>query len=218
MEALPAVPESKSLFAITDDLQTYFDTLEMVEAQLAEPLEHGDREALEKSRGELNAALATIGGELVKKTDSIAGVLRRISTETDFLKAEQDRIHARRKTFERAEKWLRNYVLSIMRQREITQLKTPSNTLFIRKSDAAVVTDIEALPAEYQNAEVKVPLALWHAMVGLALSFGPDEVRRDVDTVRVKTEPSLSTIKKAVKAGFSVPGADVEFHESLVLR
>jgi hypothetical protein len=210
--------QDATLFALTDDLSAYFESREMIVAQLAEPLEPVDADPLKAQLAEIDAHLATLGAELATKTDNIAGVLRRMATEQDWLKAEQERIHARRKTFERAEKWLRDYVVSVMQSRDLTQLKTPANTLFLRQSDAVIVTDGEAVPDAYKNATVKMPARTWHAILGVCASFAPAELCTLIEAVRPTEDISLSAIKKAIKSGVTVDGADVEFHDSLVLR
>jgi len=205
--------QQRTLWALTDDISAWFESREMVAAQLAEPTE--DRAALTTQLAEIDAALAKLGAELATKTDNIAGVLRRMSTEQDALKAEQDRIHARRKTFERAEKWLRDYVVSIMQSRGLKQLKTESNTLFIRQSDAVQVEEPAEVPEAYKNVTVKMPAWLWRYLVSHADPTGDNP---DVQAVRVSEDISLSAIKKSIKSGVDVPGADLEWHDSLVLR
>ncbi len=210
--------QDKTLFTLTDDLSAYFESREMIAAQLAEPLEPVDADPLKAQLAEIDAHLARLGAELATKTDNIAGVLRRMATEQDWLKAEQERIHARRKTFERAEKWLRDYVVSVMQSRDLTQLKTPANTLFLRQSDAVIVTDGEAVPDAYKNATAKMPLSVWHAILGVVASFAPAPIRASVEAVRATEEISAAAIKKAIKSGVTVDGADIEFHTGLVLR
>ena len=119
--------QEKTLYALTDDLSAYFESREMVAAQLAEPQQDSDGAALKAQLAEIDSQLDRLGADLATKTDNIAGVLRRMDVEQEHLKAEQERIHDRRKTFERAEKWLRDYVVSVMRQRghTVTGIKTP---------------------------------------------------------------------------------------------
>lgn len=212
-----AVQES-TLYHLTDDISAYFESREMVAAQLAEPLEPADAEPLKVQLSEIDGHLQRLGAELAEKTDNIAGVLRRMATEQDALKDEQERIHARRKTFERAEEWLRKYVVSVMQQRGLKQLKTPSNTLFIRQSDAAVISDPALIEDAYKNVTVKMPAWLWRAIVGVVTSFAPGPVVEGINAVRAAEDISLSAIKKAIKSGVTVEGADIEFHDGLVLR
>jgi hypothetical protein len=210
VEVGPVAPaDSVTLFKICDDLQMYYDTLEAIEAQLAEPQLDEEKAALEKGRAEMLAQIESVGTELVKKTDNIAGVLRRITSEQELIKSEEERLRARRKCFERAEKWLRTYVLSVMRQRGVSQLKTPTHTLFIRSTEAVSIIDAGAVSAIYKTVTVKMPLVVWQAI--LDRMHGPEGVR-------AQEEISLADIKREIKAGGSVDGADITFGDSLVIR
>jgi hypothetical protein len=203
-----------TLYRLTDDISAYFETREMLAVQLADPLEDGNADAIKAQLAEVDAQLARLATELATKTDNIAGVLRRMGVEQDHLKAEQERIHDRRKTFERAEKWLRDYVVSVMEQRGMTQLKTTETTLFLRHSDAVVILDSELIGVEYKNVTAKMPAQLWR-QIGEYLSGSLSE---SYNAVRTTEDISLSTIKKAIKSGLTVDGADVEFHTSLTVR
>jgi hypothetical protein len=209
--------QNKTLFQLADDISAYFESRQMVNAQLAEPSEDGDREVLTKQLEEIDETLDRLGAELATKTDNIAGVLRRMSAEQDLLKDEQERIHARRKTFEAAEKWLRDYVLATMQRNGMPQLKTINNTLFVRQSEAVIVDDSEMIPEEHKNVTVKMPAWYWRFMCE-ATKAGGSEKAKELDAIRVSEEISLSSIKRAIKAGNTVAGADVEFHSCLVLR
>ena len=202
--------DNRTLYAICDDLQCWFDTLEMVESQLAESLPDEERPGVERQRDEIRTSLDRLGAELSKKTDNVAGVLRRIATEQEMVKTEEQRLHARRKAFERAEEWLRRYVLSVMKQNGIEKLKTPTNTLYIRASDGVVITDAGAVPDSYKTVAVKLPMSAWRIV--------EDDVRRETDNVRVDESVSLSEIKKVIKGGAEIPGADLEMRDNLVLR
>jgi hypothetical protein len=211
--------QDSTLYALTDDLSAYFESREMIVAQLAEPLDRAtDADPLKAQLAEIDGHLARLGAELATKTDNIAGVLRRMATEQDALKAEQERIHDRRKTFERAEKWLRDYVVAVMRKAGTDKLKTPANTLFLRQSDAVVVSDGSAIPPAYKNVTVKMPAWLWFHLSEMGRASGDKGIVEGVESLRVSEDISLAAIKKAIKSGVTVDGADVEFHDSLVLR
>jgi Siphovirus Gp157 len=221
----PTINESSqqlTLFRIVDDLQTWHETLAMVEAQLAESLPDDERLELQRSHSEIEAQIETIGAQLAGKTDAIAGVVRRMGIEQDLVKAEEMRLHARRKTLERAEVWLRAYVVRVMLDKGIRNLKTPSNTIFLRGSEAVVIEDAEKVPVQYKEASLKLPLWLWNRILQLALQRAEDlealETIAQISTVRHSETCSLSAIKRAIKGGTEVPGADVDFHESLVIR
>jgi hypothetical protein len=214
-----AVVESRTLYAIADDLQTFTETLDMLEAQMDGELTAEERVDIEAARQDVIVSRDRIGGELVHKTDASAVVLRRIGSERDYIKSERVRLKVREEACERADKWLRSYILSVMHQNGIKQLKTASNTLFIRPSDAVEITDAAKVPADYQNAEVKLPLSLWLKIVHEMAEKQKVELGEiDLKVLRVKAEPSLSTIKNAIKSGKEVPGADLKFRDNLVLR
>ena len=208
--------QDATLYALADDFGAYFESREMITAQLAEPLEPVDSDPLKAQLAEIDGHLARLGAELATKTDNIAGVLRRMATEQDALKAEQERIHNRRRAFERAEKWLRDYVVAVMLGRGITQLKTTENTLFFRHSDAVVVSGDVA--DAYKNVTVKMPAWLWFHLSEMGRASDDKGIVEGVESLRVSEDISLSAIKKAIKSGVAVDGADVEFHTSLVLR
>src|ERR1017187_9041423 len=155
----------KSLWGICDDLQCYSETLDGIDAALVTTLPDEERMGLEANKLALQKCVEDIGAQLVTKTDAVASVLRRMGAEQDLVKSEEQRLHTRRKAFERAEAWLKKYVVSVMQQQGITQLKTPQNTLFLRSSEAVVITDHALLPETYQDATVKLPLLLWRDMV-----------------------------------------------------
>lgn len=210
--------EDRTLFHIVDDLVCFQETLDMLDAQLAEALPDDERAEITKGRSEVVAKLDAIHAELAKKTDDVAIVLRRMDGEYDYQDEEVARIRARREAIDKARKNLRQYVVNVMQRNGVRTLKTRDNTLFRRKTDAVIVTDAAKLPAEYQNAEVRLPLNLWHAMRGAVRAIGPPELLQEVDTLRVNAEPSASTIKRAIKSGVEVPGADLQINEGLVLR
>lgn len=194
MSTALAVPDSKTLFAIVDDLTAYSETLDMLDAQLALALPDDERAVLQRQRAEAEARRDEIGLQLADKTDAIAAVLRRLDAERDFIHEERGRLKLKEAACERADEWLRKYVLAVMQRNGLSKLKTATNTLCVRQSDAVEITDAAAVPPVYQNAEVKMPLWLWLYLRD-SVEEGT-ELRRDLDALRVHAEPSLSTIQK----------------------
>jgi hypothetical protein len=210
----------KTFFALCDDLGAYHETLEMLEAEeLAMIREHpqDDRSAIEGQLEEVREHIERIGSQLAPKTDAAAAVVRRLKAGREFICEERERLRIKEKAMERAERWLRDYLLSTMEQQHMKQIKTPTNTLFVRSSEAVEVTDITKIPATYFNADVKLPLPLWREIVQ-CLDESGSAIAREAGSLRVNSEVSLSTIKKAIKSGEDVPGADLRFNHSLVLR
>lgn len=202
-----------TLYNIADDIGAYWESREMVAAQLTAGVPDEEKPALTAQLAEIDAALDRLGAELATKTDNIAGVLRRMAVEQDQLEQEQERIRQRRKTLERGEEWLRKYTLDVMQQRGIKQLKTSANTLYIRQTDAVIVTEAAAIPEDYKNVTVKMPAWIWRVLCERSQADIPD-----IAAIRVAEDISLSSIKKAIKSGVTVEGADLEFHDNLVLR
>lgn len=213
-----AVRSEHTFFSLSDDLGAYAESLDMLDAQLAESLEPDERADLERQRGEVHAAMEVIGRELANKTDAVAAVLRRMGTERGVIKEERDRLKRKDLAMERGEKWLRQYVVSTMQANGKTQIKTAMNTLFLRTTEAVDITDAEKVPEQYFNAEVKLPLDLWRAILRTLLDYAGSVMVSQAEEARVKAEPSLTAIKKAIKAGHDVAGADLKQNQSLVCR
>jgi hypothetical protein len=209
-------PEPRTLFGICDDLETFVETLEMLKATPADTPEAAAER--EQQIAEIERTLESIGAELVRKTDSIAAVIRRIEAETELIKDERERLGKRARAFQRADEWLRKYVLSVMQKRGLTQLKTATNTLFPRQSDALLITDAAAVPKDYKTIEVKMPANLWADLVELAAGYGDESVRESLRGIRVEESIALSAAKRDIKAGVEVPGADIEFRTYLCIR
>src|ERR1017187_2670823 len=136
----------KSLWGICDDLQCYSETLDGIDAALVTTLPDEERMDLEANKLALQKCIEDIGAQLVKKTDAVAAVPRRIGAEQDLVKSEEQRLHTRRKAFQRAEARLNKYLVSVMQHPCIPQPKAPQNTLFLRSSEAVVITDQAVLP------------------------------------------------------------------------
>ena len=84
-------------------------------------------------------------------------------------------------------------------------------------TEAVEVTEGAILEPEYLNAEIKLPYSLWKAIVQAVRESAP-RVAEEAGVLRAKTEPSLTTIRKAIKAGYAVDGADLRLNTHLVCR
>ena len=207
----------RTFYAIADDLTAYTETLVMLEAERND-LPPEERSDIDRQIAEVKERIEHISGELSHKTDAIAAVLRRLGKEQEFIHEERDRLKAKEQACERAEAQLREYVLMVMRQNETTKLKTPTNTLFIRNTDAVEVIDAAQLDPHYLTAEIKLSLALWQAILQAVQDAAPQAVAANANLVRVRAEPALSIIRKAIKSGVNVEGADLRLNTHLVCR
>jgi hypothetical protein len=218
MTMQPAVQENRRFFEIADDLAVYEETLAMLECRMAEGPPDEERADIQRDIAEVNVCLERIRHELANKTDALAAVIERLGVEQDFLHAQRDRLKAKEQATERAREGLRDYAVRVMLQNGIRRLKTPTNTLFLRETKAVEILDANLVPPEFQNAEVKLPLWLWHAILQVIEDNAPDDVASGALNLRVKAEPSLSTIRKAIESGVDVEGADMRLSAHLVCR
>lgn len=142
------IASHKTFSVIADDLSAAMETLDMLTAQL--PTVAGDERArIEAEAAEVNGIIERIGAELMTKTDNIAGVLRRLDAEAEWLKAESDRLAKRRKTYDTAADWLKSYTITTIRANGWDRVKTTANTLFIRRDEKVDAPDANVLPDEY---------------------------------------------------------------------
>jgi len=209
---------NRALWMMADDRTAYEESLMMREAQLGEGPPDEEREEILKDIAEIKEKIEAIDRELAVKTDNVAHVLRLMSKTRELIHEERDRLKQKELACERAERSLREYVIRVMRENNWRHMKTPLNTLFTRSTEAVEITDAGAINAAYMHAEVKLPLWLWNAIMEAVLKDAPRDVIMDAENLRVKTEPSLSAIRKALKAGQDVPGADLALHTHLVCR
>lgn len=207
--------ESRRLLDISDDLAAFSETLDMLQAQLAKGVPDEEKSELEQNIQDVQARLSSLGAELAGKADAVAIVIRRLAAERDFVHAERDRLKAKEAACERAEQWLRKYVVSVMQEKGIPHIKTAMNSLFLRSTESVEILDANAIPDHLQNAEIKLPLWLWHRVLLLICDA---EIARELTAIRVKAEPSLSAIRKTIKSGVDVAGADMKLSTSLVVR
>lgn len=219
-----ANPSPVTLAQIVDDLQTYHETLEMLEAsheksRLSGTLDAEEVAIFHNSIAECRVKIEAIGAALADKTDAIAAVLRRIDAEQEMVKSEEVRLRGRRKTLEKAGDWLRHYVLTVMDRNEVKQLKTATNTIFTRSTEAVVILDAAKVPMQWKDVEIKLPKWAWEYMRDqLLLDAHGVPIREVIQGLRPVESIPLTPIKKAIKAGEEVPGADLKFNASLVVR
>ena len=209
---------NQTLYAIADNLSCEHETLAFLEAKLGEGPPDEEREELLRQIAEIKERIEATSKELVIKTDGLAHVLRRLGKEAEFLHEERDRLKQKEQACERAEKGLRDYTIRVMQENGWTRLKTPLNSLFLRSTEAVEILDATQVPAEFQHAEVKLSYSLWREIMAILQQTAPQSLLSEASQARIKTEPSLSLIKKAIKTGDEVPGADLQLNTHLVCR
>lgn len=203
------VPDKPKTFEqIAEDLQTYTETLALVEAQMEEwgkqnvvAGQHVSPLPVEmiQERSELIDHIERIGAELVTKTDACAGVLRRIDNEIDAVKAEVERLKAKRKAYERAGEWLRDYVLRVMQENKWPMLKTALNCLSIRKNggkQALTVAEARLVPDYLCDLTITLSMVAWNVILENCTLTPAAIGKRIVSTLRT---PNNEAIRKALE-------------------
>ena len=123
------------------------------------------------------------------KVDQTAYVLKTLDYEQQAAADEIARLSDRKRAAKASQDRLETYLCRIIAARGGKKLVGDTNTLSVRASDAVLILDEAAIPAQYIVEKVVV--------------------EKRVDKVE---------IKKALKAGEEVPGADLEFRSSLVRK
>ncbi len=170
-----AVAKKRTFAEIADDLSTYQETLELVEAKIGASLgellydnsEGSPTKPLLAERDELKAHLERIGKELAGKTDDCAGVLRRFDSDIAEIGAEIKRLTAKRKSAEKASDWLRQYILSTMKQTGLQRLKTAKNSISIVKNggkQSLSIPHLELVPGELCNISITMSWDRWKTL------------------------------------------------------
>src|SRR5690348_8981478 len=143
----------RTFYVIADDLVTWFNSLDMCET--------------DEDRAQVQTCIDRLGKELATKAENIAGVLRRIKAECELIASEEMRLTARRIAFEKSADWLTRYTMSVMRDKGLPYLKSPTVTLKIQGNGGVqpLVIDGE-VPAELMDVTVRMPAPILKAMVG----------------------------------------------------
>ncbi len=142
----------------------------------------------EELKPELQADIELYLGKEAAKVDQTAHVLAALEYEEKAAADEMARLAERKRVAAAARGRLESYLCRIIAAHG-SPLKGSTNTLSVRTSDAVVITDEAALPAEYIVNK----------------------------TIITHTADKVA-IKKALKAGLDVPGVDLEFRSNLQRR
>lgn len=173
------VPEPRETFlSICDDLTAYYETRDLLEAQrpdetaLWDKARVDDVEEWSQSIAAVGRHIEEIGAALAKKTDSAAGVIRRMEVETKIDRDESRRLAARADRGERAIKWLKGYLLDSMRSRGLKHVKTALNTLAITKNGGVaplVISNPTILPDELCKMEGWINSKVYRELISIAM-------------------------------------------------
>lgn len=126
-----------------------------IETELIEMLDSLDV-CEESLRPELEEKIAAYVEASVEKVDRIDHVLASLDNVSVNAKAEIARLSERRQVAERAAERLKKYVLRVIEMRGGGPLRGANVTLTTRRSDALIVDDPAAVPAEWKRSTVVV--------------------------------------------------------------
>lgn len=85
--------------------------------------------------------LEGIGGELELKADNYARAMRQMDADAKAIKAEEERLYARRKSLENRSTWLKQRLQDVMELTGKTKFKTELFSFGIQKNPPKVVID-----------------------------------------------------------------------------
>jgi hypothetical protein len=192
-----------TLYSLSEDLAAHLDSVDLTEPGTPQ-------------RDECEAAIRRYMEQLPAKVDSVAWMLAHLESQAQLAAQEMQRLQTRKQAFERAGDRLAAYCVRVLEQlpepkRGPRKLEGETATLALRPSEAAILTDEAAVPAIYKTAVLEMPALVWEECV-----------RRDGTVIgkltRQNLKVRLSDVKKAIKDGLSVPGADIEFRNNLVRK
>jgi hypothetical protein len=169
-------------------MSTALTPLWQIEAEL-EALLNSIETCPDELQPELQARIAEYLAREAAKVDQTAHVLAALDYEQKAAGDEMARLAERKRAAKASQDRLEGYLCRIIAARGGKKLVGNTNTLSTRASDAVVIVNETAIPASYIVEEV-------------------------ITTKRV----DKAGIKKALKAGAEVPGADLEYRDNLVRK
>jgi hypothetical protein len=196
-----------SFWSLADDLEAYHETLAMVDAEIGaktdatgRPLTPDELKMIEADRAEILGMIEQLGAQLLKKTDSLAGVIRRMNADIAEQKDERDRMADKARATEAALKWLKDYAVRTMQEHGMKTLKTTINTISVCGNGSVrplVIGDTSHIPLPLMRVEGWVRADLWE----LALELVRTKTERGtrINDFNVTLVPDNAAIRKALE-------------------
>lgn len=153
-----------------------------------------------------------IGAELVK-VDHVAQAIAMCEYAAKDAAMEISRLQERKRAAEAAQARLEKYVVRVIEARGVKKLLGKTNTLSLRPSEGVVIADEAAVPMAHKTAVIEMPLLAWHGLINQIPEEQQDAVLGKLTKRDIKI--SRDSVKRAIKAGETVPGADLEFRNNL---
>lgn len=137
--------------------------------------------------------LEAIEGEVEVKADNIACLLKEFAAEITAFKEEEAKLAKRRKVKERAYERLKTYLSDALLTVGIDKVETPRNKISFRRSEEVIVADIATFTE-------------W------ALVHRDDLLNYPAPTI------NKTNIKKAIKDGAEIVGAEIRVNQNIQLN
>lgn len=192
--------QNRTFYDIADTLAAYHETLAMMDAEATTPPNPSER--LAADREEVLIAIEALGVQLLQKAENIVGVITRQKAELALLKEEEERIHGRRLAVEKANAWLKEYVIRAMGQMGTTLMRTPKATLRIQGNGGIEPLEITGpVDPEYLDIDVRMRLDHYQGIRDHLADIDVDILREGIP------EPNQQRIREALAAGEEVENA-----------
>ena len=191
---------SLSLYELSEELVCLLDTRDMVEQGSAD-------------QADLDAQIQQFQDALPRKVDNVCRMLAHLESQAAAAKLaanlEFDRLTKRQKHFESQAASLEGYCVRVLEalpapKKGPRKLEGQCNTLALSTSERCKVEDAALVPIEYKTAAAKMPAELWQQIVE---TLWPETLAQITVDVSVR----LADVKKALKAGVEIEGADIEY-------
>jgi hypothetical protein len=127
------------LWQLSEDLEALLDSLDTCPEELLPELEQ---------------RIATYVAAEVQKVDNVAAALAMLENTQASAKAEIDRLQQRKQSAQRAAERLEAYILRVLRERDGKTLKGRNVTFSMRRSDALVIDDPDAVPEKWKRTTI----------------------------------------------------------------
>lgn len=135
--------------------------------------------------------LEAITGSIEDKADNISCILKNIEAEITAIKAEEDRLAKRRKAKENSYERMKEYLSESLQKIGVDKIETARNKITFRKSEKVVCDD------------KFVPWAL---------------LMRDDLLTFSDPKANLTAIKKAIKDGEEIIGAELQINQNIQIN
>ena len=132
--------------------------------------------------------------ELVCKAENVAVYIKAMEAEAKFLKAEEDRLKARRQSKENAAKRMREYLMDCMKQANISKIDEPRAVISLRNNPESVEISDE------------------NEFVAWAAAEHDDYLRYKAPEI------NKTAVKNALKSGAEIPFAALTRSQSLTIK